>query len=197
MKTDPRIDAYIAKAAPFARPILEHVRKRVHAAAPEAEETLKWSMPSFTIDGKILLGMAAFKAHATVNFWRGQELGIAGSGEAMGQLGKLTSLGDLPPDDQLDGLIRKGVELARTTPAPRKPKHEPKPAPGMHPDFARALGANPKAKAVLDGFPPSAQRDYLEWIAEAKQEATRAKRIATAVEWLSEGKRRHWKYQNC
>jgi len=194
---DPRIDAYIAKAAPFAQPILTHIRERVHAVAPEAEETLKWSMPSFTVDGKILLSMAAFKAHATVGFWRGQDLGLEASHEAMGQLGKLTSVADLPPDDEFDALIRKGVELARTAPAPRKTKHEPKPAPMMHPDFVKALAATPNAKAVLDGFPPSAQRDYLEWIAEAKQDATRAKRIATALEWLSEGKRRHWKYQNC
>ena len=197
MTTDPRIDAYIAKAAPFALPILKHVRERVHAVAPEAEETLKWSMPSFTVDGKILLGMAAFKAHATVGFWRGSEIGIEPSHDAMGQLGKLTSVNDLPPDAELDAMIRKGVELARTAPAPRKTKQEPKPAPEMHPDFARALNANGKAKAVLESFPPSAQRDYLEWIAEAKQDPTRAKRIATAVEWLSEGKRRHWKYQNC
>ena len=197
MSTDPRIDAYIAKAAPFARPILSHVRDRVHAVAPAAEETLKWSMPSFTINGKILLGMAAFKGHATVGFWRGEEMGIDSSKEAMGQLGKLTSLDDLPPDAELDAMIRQGVELARTAPAPRKTKHEPKPAPQMHPDFATALSANSKAKAVLDGFPASAQRDYLEWISEAKQDATRAKRITTAVEWLSEGKRRHWKYQNC
>jgi hypothetical protein len=194
---DPRIDTYIAKAAPFAKPILEHVRARVHAVAPEAEETLKWSMPSFTVDGKILVGMAAFKAHATVGFWRGQELGLEASHEAMGQLGKLTSVDDLPPDDEFDAMIRKAAELAKTAPAPRKPKHEPKPAPGMHPDFAAALAKAPAAKATLDGFPPSAQRDYLEWIDEAKQDATRAKRIATAVEWLSEGKRRHWKYQNC
>lgn len=197
MTTDPRIDAYIAKAAPFAQPILKHVRERVHIVAPEAEETLKWSMPSFTVDGKILLGMAAFKEHATVGFWRGSEMGIEPSHDAMGQLGKLTSVNDLPPDAELDALIRKGVELARTAPAPRKTKREPKPAPEMHPDFAKALNANGKAKAVLDGFPPSAQRDYLEWIAQAKQDATRAKRIATAVEWLSEGKRRNWKYERC
>jgi uncharacterized protein YdeI (YjbR/CyaY-like superfamily) len=195
---DPRIDAYIAKAAPFAQPILEHVRERVHAAAPEAEETLKWSMPSFTIDGKILIGMAAFKQHAALNFWRGQELrGAEASRDAMGQFGKLTSVDDLPSDAELDALIRQAAELAKTAPAPRKVKHEPKLAPGMHPEFAAALNANPKARAVLDGFPPSAQRDYLEWISEAKQEATRTKRIATAVEWLGEGKRRHWKYQNC
>jgi uncharacterized protein YdeI (YjbR/CyaY-like superfamily) len=197
VNTDPRVDAYIAKAAPFAQPILEHVRERVHAVAPEAQETVKWSMPSFTVDGKILLGMAAFKAHATVGFWRGQEMGIKASQDAMGQLGKLTSIEDLPPDSELDALIRKGVELARTAPAPREHKNAPKPAPEMHPDFAAALAKAPQAKAALDGFPPSAQRDYLEWISEAKQEGTRAKRIATAVEWLSEGKRRHWKYQNC
>jgi uncharacterized protein YdeI (YjbR/CyaY-like superfamily) len=195
---DPRIDAYITKAQPFARPILEHIRKRVHAAAPEAEETMKWNSPAFTVDGKILLMMAAFKAHAVINFWRGQELrGDNASADAMGQFGKLTGVGDLPSNKEFDALIRKGVDLARSEPAPRKTKHEPKAAPGMHPDFAKALAANPKAKAVLDDFPPSAQRDYLEWIGEAKQDATRAKRIATAVEWLGEGKRRHWKYQNC
>jgi uncharacterized protein YdhG (YjbR/CyaY superfamily) len=197
VNTDPRVDAYIAKAAPFAQPILQHVRERVHAVAPEAQETLKWSMPSFTVDGKILLGMAAFKAHATVGFWRGQEMGIKASQDAMGQLGKITSIEDLPPDDELDALIRKGVELARTAPPPRKTKHAPKPAPEMHPAFAAALAEAPKAKATLDAFPPSAQREYLDWISEAKQDSTRDKRIADAVQWLSEGKRRHWKYESC
>jgi uncharacterized protein YdeI (YjbR/CyaY-like superfamily) len=198
MNRDPRIDAYIAKAAPFAQPILNHVRQRVHAAAPEAEETMKWSHPTFTVEGKILLGMAAFKAHAIINFWRGQELrGDEANGDAMGQFGKLTSASDLPPDPEFDALVREAAKLARTAPAPRKTKHEPKPPPTMHPDFAAALAGDGKAKAVLDGFPPSAQREYLDWVSEAKQDATRAKRIADAVQWLSEGKRRHWKYENC
>jgi uncharacterized protein YdeI (YjbR/CyaY-like superfamily) len=198
LSREPRIDAYIAKAAPFARPILEKVRERVHAAVPGVEEAVKWGAPGFTIEGKILLIMAAFKAHAALNFWRGQEIrdGQAKAG-AMGQFGRLTSIDDLPPDAELDALIREAAALAKTAPAPRKTKHAPKPAPEMHPDFATALAKAPKAKAVLDGFPPSAQRDYVEWIAEAKQDATRAKRIATAIEWLGEGKRRHWKYQNC
>ena len=198
MSRDPRIDAYIAKAAPFAQPILNHVRERVHAAAPEAEETLKWSMPSFTIGGKILIGMAAFKQHAALNFWRGQELkGAEASRDAMGQLGKLTSVDDLPSDTELDALIRQAAELAKAAPAPRKVKHEPKPPAELHPQFAEALAANPKAKTTLDNFPPSARREYLDWIADAKQESTRANRIADAVQWLSEGKRRHWKYENC
>ena len=197
-KRDERIDAYLAKAQPFARPILGHIRDRVHAAVPEVEETLKWSAPSFTLDGKILMMMAAFKQHAALNFWRGQELrGQDANADAMGQFGKLTSLDDLPPDEELERLIRQAAALTKSAPAPRKVKHAPKPPSEMHPEFAAALARAPQARAVLDGFPPGAQRDYLEWIADARQDATRAKRIATAVEWLGEGKRRHWKYQNC
>jgi uncharacterized protein YdeI (YjbR/CyaY-like superfamily) len=195
---DPRIDAYIAKAPPFAQRILAHVRERVHAAVPAAEETMKWSAPAFTLDGKILLIMATFKAHAALNFWRGQEIGDGSArAGAMGQFGRLTSLEDLPSDAELDSLIREAAELSKTAPAPRKFKSAPNPAPELHPEFAAALSEAPKAKAALDGFPPSTQRDYFEWIAEAKQDATRAKRIATAIEWLSEGKRRNWKYEKC
>jgi len=198
VKAEPRIDSYIEKAAPFAQPILRHVRSRVHKAAPEAQEAVKWGAPAFLIDGKILLIMAAFKAHAALNFWRGQELREnEASADAMGQFGKIASIDDLPTDVELDALVRQAAELARAAPAPRKPKHEPKPPPAMHPDFARALDAAPKAREVLSAFSPSAQREYLEWVAEAKQDATRQKRIASAVEWLSEGKRRHWKYENC
>ena len=198
MTSDPRIDAYIANAPPFAQAILGHVRERVHAVLPDVDETLKWSMPAYTESGKIVLITAAFKAHAALNFWRGQELrGEAANADAMGQFGKLKSVKDLPPDAELDRLIREAAELAKVAPVPRQTKHAPKPAPELHPDFAAALAAAPKAKAALDGFPPSAQRDYFEWIAEAKQDATRQKRIATAIEWLCEGKRRHWKYQNC
>jgi uncharacterized protein YdeI (YjbR/CyaY-like superfamily) len=195
---EPKIDAYIAKAQPFARPILEKVRERVHAVVPDVEEAMKWSMPAYIVGGKILLITAAFKAHAALNFWRGQELrGDTANAVAMGQFGKLTSVADLPPDGELDRLIKEAAKVAKNAPAPRKTKHAPKPPPQMHPDFAAALSKAPKAKAALDGFPPSAQRDYLEWISEAKQDATRHKRIATAVEWLSEGKRRNWKYENC
>lgn len=198
MRPDPRIDVYIAKAQPFARPILEHVRERVHAVLPAIEETVKWSMPAYTLAGKIVLITAAFKAHLALNFWRRQELrGEQANADAMGQFGKIRSMDELPPDDELDRLIREAAELSNSAQAPRKAKHEPKPAPELHPDFAAALAKAPKAKQVLDGFPPSAQRDYFEWITEAKQDATRQKRIATAIEWLSEGKRRHWKYENC
>lgn len=195
MSRDPRIDAYIASAQPFARPILEHVRGRVHTVVPDIEEAMKWSHPTYLKNGKIVLGTAAFKAHAVVHFWRGQELGVETKRDAMGQLGKLTSVDDLPAN--LDALIAKAAELATSAPAPRKPKHAPKPPPEMHPDFAAALAKAPKAQEAFDGFSPSAKREYLEWIAEAKREETRQKRIATAVEWIAEGKKRNWQYERC
>jgi uncharacterized protein YdeI (YjbR/CyaY-like superfamily) len=183
LSREPLIDAYIAKAQPFAQPILSHIRERVHAAVPDAEEAMKWSAPAFVLDGKILIVMAAFKAHAALNFWRGQEIGDGSAkAGAMGQFGKLQSVGDLPPADELDALIREAAALSQTVPAPRKTKHEPKATPELHPDFASALAEAPKAKATLDGFPPSAQRDYLEWISQAKQDTTRQKRIANAIE---------------
>ncbi len=198
MSREPRIDDYIAKAQPVARPILERVRERVHAVLPDVEETIKWSMPSYTLGGKIVLITAAFKAHTALNFWRGQELrGDEAEADAMGQFGKIKSLEELPSDAELDRLIRNAAELAKNAPAPRKPKHEPKPEPAMHPDFEAALAKAPKAKATFDAFAPSCRREYLEWVGEAKRDETRAKRVATTIEWLSEGKKRNWKYENC
>lgn len=140
--------------------------------------------------------MASFKAHAALNFWRGKEIrGEQADPDGMGQFGKLTSIDDLPPDREFDALIRQGVVLARKAPAPRQVKHQPKPPAAIHPDLAAALSDNAKAKATLDGFPASAQRDYFDWIAEAKRDSTRAKRIATAIEWLEQGKRRNWRYE--
>ena len=170
----------------------------MHVVLPDVEEAVKWSMPAYTVGGKIVLITAAFKAHVALNFWRGQELESShASVGAMGQFGRIESLEQLPADAELDRLIREAAELSKNAPAPRKPKTAPKLPPELHPEFAAALDKAPNAKAVLDSFPPSAQRDYFEWIAEAKQDATRQKRIVTAIEWLSEGKRRHWKYQNC
>lgn len=195
MSRDPRIDAYIEKAAPFAKPILEKVRERVHAVVPDVEEAVKWGHPTYCKAGKIVLGTAAFKEHAAINFWRGQELGLNRDAGGMGQLGKLSNVNDLPKN--LDALIAKAAEVSATAPAPRKPKTAPKPMPELHPDFAAALEKSPKAKAAMEGFAPSHRREYLEWIAEAKRDETRQKRIATAVEWLSEGKKRNWQYENC
>ena len=144
-------------------------------------------------------GMAAFKAHATFGFWRGKEvLGETGAEhDAMGQFGRIGSLADLPRPEVLDGLIRKAMALVDAGPAPRKPKNAPKPPPETPDALRAALDAEPKAAATFDGFAPSCRREYVEWVVEAKRPETRAKRIAQAVEWMAEGKRRNWKYEAC
>ena len=196
--TDPRIDAYIAKQADFARPILEHLRRIVHEAAPEVEETIKWSMPHFTYKGRLFAGMAAFKAHATFGLWQASAvLGETGAErDAMGQFGRLASIDDLPPEAELKRIIRRAADEAEK-PRPPRPKKPPKPELETPKELESALDANPAARAAFDGFTPSGRREYVEWVVEAKRPETRDKRIAQAVEWMAEGKRRNWKYENC
>lgn len=198
-KRDPRIDAYIERAAPFAQPILARVRELVHEGCPEVEETIKWGMPTFEHAGGILCGMAAFKRHASFGFWKhARVLGEGEPQDGMGSYGKMASLRDLPPKKTLIAHIRKAMKLNEDgvkTPTTRK--STPKPPPEAPVDLVAALKKNKAAKAAFDGFPPSAKRDYVDWIVEAKREETRAKRLAQAVEWMAEGKRRNWKYENC
>ncbi len=198
-KTDPRIDAYIEKAQPFAQPILAHVRALVHKAVPDAEETIKWSMPHFVVNGKNLAGMAAFKAHASFGIWHGLEPGAHAEKEGMGSFGKLTSTDDLPDEKELIQRLQKGAELIRSgakagTP---KPKKAPKPMPTTPEDLQAALDQNAAAGAVWANFAPSHKREYIDWITEAKREDTRTKRLTQAIEWIAEGKQRNWKYMGC
>ena len=192
---DARIDAYIAKAAEFARPILRHVRALVHDACPEVGETLKWGMPSFEYKG-LLCGMAAFREHATFGFWKHDLLvkDDAKAREAMGSFGRLRSVGDLPPKRTLAGYVRRAMKLNDDgVKAPRAKTRPKKPIP-VHADFRAALAKNAKARAAFEAFPPSHKREYLEWIAEAKRDETRVRRVSQAVAWMAEGKPRNWKY---
>jgi hypothetical protein len=193
---NPRVDAYIAGAAPFARPILAHLRHVIHAACPDVEEGIKWSMPFFVYRGN-LCHMAAFKAHCALGFWRGKEIpGLpddAGE-EGMGDLGRILSLDDLPPKRKLTSFVRAAMKLNE---ADVKPVRATKTRAelDMPVGFAAALAKHPVAARHFDAFSPRAKYDYLEWIIEAKRETTRTSRIATALEWIAEGKTRHWKYQ--
>lgn len=193
-QTDPRIDAYIAKAAPFAQPILRHVRALVHEALPEAEETIKWSMPHYLVGGKNVAGMAAFKAHCAVMIH-----GDGRQGDAMGQFGKIAALSDLPADAELVARLREAkarVQSAGTALKPRTPK-APKADVPMPDDFAAALAATQGARERFEAMPPGARREYLEWIVGAKRAETRASRIGKACAQIAEGKKLNWKYDNC
>lgn len=191
-KKDPRVDAYIAKSAEFARPILEHLRALVHAACPQVEETLKWSAPHFTHEG-VLFGMAGFKNHCAFGFWKGEML-FGDNPRTMGNFARITALSDLPKDGIIIGLIEESV---RSNEAGEKKQGKPRTAKQdlpMPEEFTEALKNSPSALAAFESFSPSHRREYVEWLTDAKTEETRGKRLATAMEWIAEGKPRNWKY---
>ncbi|HEX8301722.1 YdeI/OmpD-associated family protein [Sphingomonas sp.] len=197
MSRDPRIDAYIADRAEFARPILLWLRERVHAACPEVVETIKWSSPAFVYKGKPLANMAAFKGHATFGFWHRQELKTGKEGSAMGQYGRIESLDDLPDAATIERQVRDAMALTDSGTKPARAPKAPKPELPVPPELAEALAQDDAASATFDSFPPGCRREYCEWIAEAKRPETKAKRVAEAIGWMREGKRRNWKYENC
>jgi uncharacterized protein YdeI (YjbR/CyaY-like superfamily) len=205
---EPKIDLYIAKAKPFAQPILIHIRELIHKACPNVVETIKWSRPFFEYKGVILGNMSAFNEHCSFGFW-GEEIGavlreanvIQNGG--MGSLGRITSLQDLPSNKELLAFLKQATAFIDsgnyTSPitARNKVVKAPKSTPEAPPEFSNALKANKKASAVFAAFSPSCKREYTEWITEAKRPETRDKRITQAIEWIAEGKQRNWKYQNC
>jgi uncharacterized protein YdeI (YjbR/CyaY-like superfamily) len=197
---DARVDAYIAKSAPFAQPVLQELREIVHEGCPEVEETMKWSMPFFLYKG-ILCNMSGFKEHCAFGFWKGRNIpdaaDTASASEAMGQFGRITTLQDLPSRRTLVGYIKKARQLRDNgVKAPSKPRVAK--APLLTPDYlAAALRKNKKASAAFEAFPPSHRREYIEWLIDAKTEATRQRRLETAIEWIAEKKSRNWKYEKC
>jgi len=185
-RRDPRVDAYITRAQPFARPILEHLREAVHKSAPGAEETIKWSAPFFMHDGRILASLGAFKAHVRFSVWQ--------SGVMTGALERVETLADVPDEAGLAEIIASAMNSGK---APPKSGRAPKAEIATPADLAKALDAAPGAAAAFAAFPPGQRREYNEWIEGAKRAETRASRIAQAAEWIAEGKKRNWKYEAC
>ena len=197
-----KIDAYIAKSADFAKPILNHIRELVHKACPDVEEKMKWSFPHFDYKGEMMCSMAAFKQHAVLNFWKAALMKDpvlienARSETAMGHLGRITSLKDLPADKKLAAWIKeamllndKGIKLpARKIPEVKKEIIVPE-------FFMKAIKKNKKAWQNFESFAYSHRKEYIQWITEAKTEPTRLKRLTTAIEWIEAGKGRNWKYE--
>jgi uncharacterized protein YdeI (YjbR/CyaY-like superfamily) len=200
-KRNPWFDEYIEKSADFAKPVMMHLRDMMHVACPDVEEAVKWSMPCFVYKGKILANMASFKQHMAFGFWHPEMRELESiSKEGMGSLGKITGLADLPKDKVLIAYTKKamaltdaGVKTTANRPAPR-PKGEGAQDLEIPDDLAAALKGNKQAKAAFAKFNYSHKKEYVEWITEAKREETRRKRLETAIEWIAEGKSRHWKY---
>jgi uncharacterized protein YdeI (YjbR/CyaY-like superfamily) len=193
---NPKVDAYIAKAKPFAQPILKHIRKAVHAGCPDVEETIKWSTPHFTWHG-MLCAMAAFKEHVRFGFWKGELLGLGGDASGMTQFGRITSIDDLPPEKKLVALVKKAAKLnAKGVKSPRLARPASRRTVDVPEYVLEALRTDNKARQVFDGFSPSHRREYIEWITEARTDQTRQRRLETAVKWMAEGKGRNWKYES-
>jgi uncharacterized protein YdeI (YjbR/CyaY-like superfamily) len=205
---NPKVDAYLARVRPFALPIMEYLRELIHKGCPGVEETIKWSRPFFEYRGAILCNISAFNEHCSFGFW-GEEIGAvlreAGVVQegGMGSLGRITSIKDLPSNKQMLGLIRQAAafidrgEYTSPIAARHKVVKAPKAAVEAPSELLTALKKDKKAAKVFAAFSPSAKREYVDWIADAKRQETREMRIATAVEWIAEGKQRNWKYQNC
>lgn len=192
---DRRVDAYIAKSADFAQPVLKQLRAAVHAACPDVEETIKWRMPFFVRGGPLCF-MAAFKHHCAFGFWKGKLLVRRGQGDAaMGQFGRIVSARELPSRRALVALVRKAVRLNDAgIPSPTRGKAARRPAPRPPADLGRALAANATARATFVALPPSGKREYVEWLTTAKRAGTRTRRLQQAVAMLAAGKPFGWKY---
>jgi uncharacterized protein YdeI (YjbR/CyaY-like superfamily) len=200
--TNTRIDAYINKSADFAKPVLIHLRKVVHKACPGVQEKIKWGMPHFDYKDNMLCSMASFKQHCAFSFWKASLMKDktlmmnAKSETSMGHLGRITSLKDLPSEKKLISYIKEamrlnddGVKLDKRPLAAKTQLNIPK-------ALTSALQSNKKAQRTFNDFSYSNKKEYIDWINGAKTEDTRNKRLETAVEWLEEGKVRHWKYKS-
>ena len=203
VKKDKRVDAYIAKAQPFAQPILKKLRELIHEGNSDVQETIKWGMPSFDYKGPFC-SFAAFKQHAVFGFWKYKLIkdpnGYLGEifnkgGTSMGNLGRMTNIKDLPPDKYVIDFVRQAKKLnddgVKLPPRVVKPKKELV-VPSY---FISELKKKKNALTVFENFSPSCKREYVEWITEAKSDETRDSRMKLAVQWMSEGKRRNWKYE--
>lgn len=195
--TDPRVDAYIAKSADFAKPILTRVREMVHEACPDVQETIKWGAPFFDYKGQMMCAIAAFKQHCALIFWKASLIdGLPPNGDkSRGSFGRITSMSELPTRKQFNGFIKAAMALNDAGVTVKRPKAGTKPEAKVPKELAAALAKNKKATAAFGKFPPGQRREYCDWITEAKREETKTKRVAQAVEWIAEGKTRNWKYQ--
>lgn len=197
--TLPEVDRYIEQAADFAKPILKRLRKLFHQASPQIREEMKWSFPHFVHQG-IVGSMAAFKQHVSWGFWNAKQMsdphGLLKESETLTSFGfKPKSLSDLPPDEIILEYIRAAVTLNEQSIKRPAAKRKPVAKIEVPKDLRAALKQNPKARATFEAFSPSHQREYIEWITEAKKLETRERRLATTLEWLTNGKSRNWKYE--
>lgn len=199
-RANPKIDEYIGSAPAFAQPVAAHLRFLLHTACPRVVETIKWGIPHFDCHGEMMCVFAAATRHCSFTFLK-QEImsdprlrANPGLPAQKRFLGKLTSLSDLPQDPELVAFIKEAMVLNEQ--GVKLPERESKGSKevAVPEEFARRLNADSAARDVFEAKPQSFRKEYLLWIADAKTDTTRQKRIDTSLEWIAAGKGRFWQY---
>ncbi|MFM1947563.1 MAG: hypothetical protein RL207_1846 [Bacteroidota bacterium] len=201
MIQDSRVDAFIEKSADFARPILQEMRSIIQEAHPELEETWKWSFPNYTFNGKIICSFSAFKNHCSFGFWLGAQMSdphhiLEQVGKtAMGSLGKITTVSQLPERELLITYILHAIELSEKGVTVQKKSQAIDKPEQTSLDFPEFFLNAQKEGASFDRLSPSQRKEYVTWIFDSKTSETKNKRTKIMLENLRDGKSLHWKYK--
>ena len=123
-------------------------------------------MPFFDYKGEMLCHMASFKQHAVMGFWKAALMKDAvlmenaKSETAMGHLGRISSLKDMPSDKKITGWIKEAMELNdKGIKLPAKPKTAAGKEIAVPDYFTKALAKNKKAKQVFENFAYSHKKE--------------------------------------
>ncbi|KAF2080744.1 YdeI/OmpD-associated family protein [Flavobacterium sharifuzzamanii] len=193
------VTAYIAKMADFAKPILNHLREVIFSACPEAEENIKWGTPHYSYKGDHLVMMGGFKQHCSFSLYKAELMKDAEiqasvkAGKKFGYMDKIKDLSELPSKEKLTAYIKEAMVFNENGTAKPKPVKEKSTAEVVAPkEFVDALKKDTKATEIFESKSPSFRKNYIIWIADAKTDETRNKRISQSLEWIAEGKDRFW-----
>lgn len=191
------ITAYIEKATPEFKEVMIALRSVLNNPNFDIKEDWKWGAPNFNNEGMICW-LAHFRNHVGMNFFKGTlikdkyNLFTHYREEKGNRQLKFSDINQIIPE-QIEYYIEEAIKLNQENIKVVKKEIDT----SLPLDLETELNNNPKAKMFFESLAPSYKRDYIEWIEEAKREATRTKRLATTMEWLSEGKKKNWKYENC
>jgi len=188
---NPAIEAYIEKFPQWEKELTKLVRI---IRKSKLEETIKWGMPNFCLDGKMVIGIGAFKNHFGIWYFQGALLkdkskvlknAQPGKTQAMRQW-KLESMEDLDVK-LIHAYNQEAIENQkagkRVIPTKRKPKKVAMPI-----ELKEHLKQHPSDKKAFEKLTPGRQNEVKEYIGEAKRASTRINRLAKSIDLLLEGK---------
>jgi len=170
--------------------------------ASKLEETLKWGTPTYTIEGKNVLGLAGFKNHCALWFHQGvflkDEKGVlinAQEGTTKGLRQWRFEKGDQLPKTLLKSYVKEAIanQKAGKTIKPQIQTQKP----SIPVELQQALTGSKKVKSAFEKLTPGKQREYAQHISDAKREATRQARVEKITPMILAGVGLNDKYRNC